>query len=385
MTGADRLGDPGRSALRRLRTTQRIVPQQAREQNRTLLLQTVFAEGPLSRAELARRSGISAVSVSDLAGELVESGLLVETGTQRHSGAGKPAVLLSVREDAFRIVALHLSDAVRFIGVVTDLRGTVLHRASVPIDGRVGEEAIEALLGLAQQLVDAAEGPVLGIGIGTPGIVVDRRIVRRADVRRWFDLDLAARVTERLGLPAYIENDGNAAALGMYTHDPEGRASLLGILLTYGVGAGLIVGGALVEGDRFAAGEIGHLSVQPDGPLCDCGRRGCLQRLVDTARVRERLAAVPEQERDGVLAEAGAVLGTAIAPMLAVTGVGSVFVSGPDDVVTGTFLGACRDAVRARVQPSGEDELVVEAVHDIEDLVLVGVSALVLEARLGLA
>jgi len=370
--------------LRALRVTQTVSTEQSRRQNRTLLLQTLFRSGPLSRTDLVHRSGLSKPMVSDLVGELLERDVIEESGTRRVSGAGKPATLLGVRSDAFQIIAVDLSDEHRFVGVVTNLRGAVLHRAEARVAGESGDRALHLVADLVARLQQLATAPVLGVGMGTPGVVTGKRVVRLASTLDWHDVDMADRVRRTFTGPVQVANDANAAALGMYTYRGAERSSLMLVTIEHGVGAGLIIGGSLVEGTQFSAGEIGHIVVDDDGEPCMCGLRGCLDLAVSAPNLRRRIDADPE-DRDGILLRGAGTLGRALAPMIAMTGVSDVVVAGPVDLVTPAFLAEVKKTITSRVFWSVSDGLAVEAAPGGEDLVLLGAAALVLTSELGVS
>ncbi len=145
-------------------------------------------------------------------------------------------------------------------GAVLDLSGEVRTRRSTAVAGREGESAVEALLETcAATLVAAATMPVLGVGVGSPGVIDPSGSVLEAPNRGWFDLPLADRLSADLGVPVHVANDANTAALGEYTYGGASD-SLLVLTVGEGVGAGIVLDGALVQGHQHAAGELGHVT-----------------------------------------------------------------------------------------------------------------------------
>ncbi|HUO37378.1 MAG TPA: hypothetical protein VMU34_05845, partial [Mycobacterium sp.] len=163
--------------LRPLRPTVKLLAEDTKRYHRSLILQHLFAEGPASRADLARSTGLTRVTVSDLVGGLIADGLLGELGAPAEVKVGKPPTLVGMLADAAHIVALDLSPDDRMIGAVMDLFGQVKARSEMPLGGACGEAAVSIAVGLAEQLRDAADRPVLGVGIGTPGVVDGRGVV----------------------------------------------------------------------------------------------------------------------------------------------------------------------------------------------------------------
>lgn len=370
--------------LRPLRVTKMVSAEDGRKLNKTLLLQKLFKEGPQSRADLARASGLSRVLVSDLVGELIEEDVIEEIGVQHRTGAGKPAMLLAVRNDAFHIVAIDLSDEQRFVGVVTNLRGAVLHRAEAFVAGKAGDEALDLVANLVERLIELSTAPILGVGIGTPGVVASKKVVRLASTLGWKDVDMAARISRTFDGPVRVSNDANAAALGLYTYRGLSQSSLMFVSIEHGVGAGLIIGGSLVEGAQSSAGEIGHIVVDDDGDACPCGLRGCLDLAVSAPSLRARLRET-DAGHDAILATAARTLGKSLAPMIAANGVNDIVIGGPVDLVTEEFLTIVRETITSRVFWSVSDGLTVESAPGGEDLVLLGAAALVLSTELGVA
>ncbi len=374
-------------ASRALRVTAKALPEHSRLHNKSLLLQTLFHRGAMSRADLARESGLTRVTVSDLVGELAAEGIVETLGTREGPRVGKPATLVDIRTNAFHIVALDLSADDRFLGAVTDLRGTIIHREDAAIDGKTGEEALELAIELCRKLMELTTHRVLGIGIGTPGIVDHEGVVREAPNLGWYGLNLSARMATAFGTPVYVGNDANAAALGVHTFRETRGLSLMVIAIEHGVGAGLIIGGALVEGEQFAAGEIGHIVVDENGDLCACGRRGCLELLISAPRLKHRLRGIENHvmERDAILGEAGRALGIALAPVISALNLNEVVISGAPHLYQAAFLDAALATIRVRTLSAVSNGLDLHMARGGEDLVLLGATVLVLSAELGVS
>jgi predicted NBD/HSP70 family sugar kinase len=359
------------------------VPGDARRHNRALVLRTMFREGPLSRADLARATHLTRVTTSDLAAELLAEGLVEELGQREGTGrVGKPATLLGVVPDARFTIAVDLSDDVRFHAALVDLAGKVLDRRVAERDGRTGDAAVDLVRTLCADLASAADRPLLGVGVGSPGVVDPRGLVVEAPNLGWYDLDLAHLVGDELGLPVHVANDANAAVLGELGLAGAADRSLFVVKVGQGVGAGLVLDGHLVVGDRFAAGEIGHVVVDPDGEPCACGRTGCLETAIAAPRLRRRAqAGDPVAERTA----AGSRLGEALAPVISTLNLREVVLSGPLDVLDETFRAAALAAIRARTMPAVGDHVDLRFSSLGEDDVLLGAAMLVLDRELGVA
>ncbi|SER96382.1 Sugar kinase of the NBD/HSP70 family, may contain an N-terminal HTH domain [Propionibacterium cyclohexanicum] len=358
------------------------LPEDARRHNRRLVLRHLFHEGPQSRADIARASGLTRVTVSDLVAGLEEDGLVVELGPRTIGSArpGKPAMLVGLADEQLRVLAIDLSPDDCFVGAVMTLHGQVQHRVELPLAGMGGDEALEQVLALIGSLADAVTVRVLGIGVGTPGIVTPEGKVREAPNLRWYELDLAARIRSRFDYPVHVANDANAAVLGVRTFESTHERSLMVVRIEHGVGAGLIVGGALVEGEQFAAGEIGHVVVSDEG-LCACGRVGCLEVALAASQLKRRIGA--GEDRDQVLSGAGTALGVALAPIISALNLNEVIVSGPAELVGGVLTDTARATVRANTMSAVSNGLVIRPSTDDINLVLLGATELVLSGELG--
>ncbi|MEU7919542.1 ROK family transcriptional regulator [Micromonospora zamorensis] len=357
--------------------------QDSRAHNRSLVLARLYNEGEMSRSELARASKLTAPTISALVAELEQDGLLVEIGPRQEGRVGKPAKLVRIDEDGTNVLVLDLSHSDRFTGAVVNLRGDILDRAEVELGASLGVEAYELVLTLVQKLFALAHRRVLGIGIGSPGIIDDTGVIRHAAHLGWSDLPLAQRLTERFGVAAHLGNDVNLAALAVLHERAKGVQNLMVVTIDHGVGAGLVVGGKLVEGEQFAAGEIGHVTVEEDGDACVCGRRGCLDMLISAAHLRGRLARTDKAQRPAVLAKAGRALGVVLAPIVSVLNLNDVVLTGPPDLIEGTLLEAVIETAQARTLPAVSASLRIRSLAGDTDLTLIGSACMVLSAELG--
>jgi len=361
---------------RPLRPIGKLLAEDTRRHHRSLILQHLFAEGPASRADLARATGLTRVTVSDLVGGLIADGLLGELGSPAENKVGKPPVYVGLLADAAHILALDLSPDDRMTGAVVDLFGHVKARAEIALGGACGEEAVRLAAGLAEQLRETTDRPVLGVGVGSPGVVDGRGVVLDAHNLHWAGVDLTGILHDRLDLPVYVANDANTAVLAEYTFGGTTAADLMLLRIGTGVGAGLVVGGALVHGHAWAAGEIGHVVVDPAGVRCACGRTGCLETVVAVPRLRHG---------DRPLGSVGAVLGEALAPLVAALNLHEVVLAGPPDLLDGELREALDATIRERVMAASAADLVVRMSPLGDDVVLIGAAVQVLSGELGVS
>lgn len=276
--------------------------QQTRAFNTQLVLRTVYDRSVVSRAEIARLTGLTRTSVSDLVAELIDAGLVEETGRGPSSG-GKAPILLRVAATARDVVGLDLGGD-PFTGVLVDLRGTTLRTAERSLQGRDGQAAVEAVYELLDELIEGRDRPLLGIGIGAPGVIdAAGGTVRWAVNLDWTDLPLARLVEERYGVAVHIGNDSQAAALAEYTFGDTPRPdNLVVVKVGRGIGAGLVIGGRLYTGDGSGAGEIGHTTVVEGGEPCRCGSVGCLETVASVRAIVSRARHLAHRHPESVLA-----------------------------------------------------------------------------------
>jgi predicted NBD/HSP70 family sugar kinase len=361
------------------------MPGQARGHNRSLVLQSLYSDGPQSRADLARVTALTPVTIGALVNELLAEGLAVELGTRTASRVGKPATLVGFDPGAAHIVSIDLSADQLLRGAVLDLNGTLLSTTDVPRRGRTGPAAVELVTELATRLVAGAERPVLGVGVGSPGVVDSSGTILDAPNLGWAGVPLAAMLAAAVQRPVHVANDANAAALAEHSFGGAGAAGVLVVTVGQGVGAGILLDGALVRGERFAAGEIGHVTVEDRGELCACGRSGCLETVLAAPQLRSRLAELDPAEQQRLLANAGKRLGVALAPVISTLDLGEIVLNGPPELLGGPLLESLAQTVRRRVMPVVANALDIRLSTLHENSVLLGASVLVLSGELGVS
>ncbi|WP_176697123.1 ROK family transcriptional regulator [Microbacterium sp. 3J1] len=359
------------------------LPEHTRQVNRSLILRTLFRSEAKSRADLARATGLTRVSVSRIVDDLTAEGLVRESGPSPEGRVGKPSTLIALNPDAYHVVTLDLSAYAELSGAIMNLDGEVVHSTSVPTDGARGAALLTKVCALASALVKRSTVRVLGVGVGSPGVVNDDGVVREAVAFEWHDLDVAAAISAVVPVPVHVANDANAAALAARTYGQPGVDNLALVRIGQGIGSGVIVGGTLVTGDRFTAGEIGHVLVDESGEVCRCGRRGCLEVVAAVPYIRKRLAEPGAQPQE-ILTRAGHALGRVLTPVVAALGLEQVVLSGPLDVVGGVFLEETRAAIAREALAIITDDVEIRVAVRGDDIVLLGGTALVVAEELGI-
>ncbi|MCK8476736.1 ROK family transcriptional regulator [Microbacterium aurugineum] len=369
---------------RHLRSRSKVLPEHARGHNRALVLQTLYHAGAMSRADLSRETGLTRVTISDLVAEFIADGIVIEMGVREAVGPGKPPILIDIDRVGHQILGLDLSGPSAFTGAVLSLDGDVLERREVPRpESPDGEAAYAALRELAQTLIAASTQPLLGVGIGTPGVVRPDGVVLSSPNLGWTNFPLEAKLGVDLDLPVLARNDANAAVLAEYTFG-EAKADFMLIKIGRGVGAGLITGSQPLLGSRFAAGEIGHVVVGTDGgPRCACGKDGCLEAWLSVSRLGAAIAADADS-RDDILRDAGTRMAIAIAPIVAALDLSEVVLSGPADLLDGILIDAAIETLHARTLEGVFEDVIVRLTHQ-DDIVLRGAAVMVLSGQLGVS
>lgn len=366
-----------------LPSRRKLRPKDARSSNLSLVLQAIFNDDQLSRADLARITGLTKVTISTLVAELIEAELVEETGTSDQGRPGKPSTLLGLNAAARDVLAMDLSEPDLFRGAVLSLTGQIRTKILRPLDGAVGAAAIDIAIELAQELATAASNPILGLGIGTPGTVDSSGTVLSAPNLQWARIPLQEKLTQTLQLPAWVENDANAAVLAERRFD-AGTDNLIRIQISRGVGAGLLVGGGLVKGVASDGGEIGHVVIDETGPRCSCGKTGCLEAWISTPAIAKRRQ-VPGADPVALLTDSGHKLGLALSPVVGMLGINQILIGGPTEIVNPAFLEATQRCVTERTRSDFRPELQLHASSLGTDAVLLGAAALVLWRELGVA
>jgi predicted NBD/HSP70 family sugar kinase len=292
------------------------IPQRAgqgdvRRNNLEVVLRHLSAVGSDSRAGIAARAGLTRATVSRLVAELIDLGVVRETGRAAGGRAGRPSTRLALGNT---VVAIGTEVNVDYLSaLVVDVAGREVLRERRSFDASVGPDAsIAALAELIRRtrrrLAARRERPapvLAGVTVAVPGLVdVGAGLVAEAPNLRWRDVAVAGPLGQALGLgatPVHVGNDANLAAIAEYrSGEWAGTPNLVYITGEVGIGGGIIVGGHPLLGTRGYGGEVGHMNVMPGGPLCGCGRRGCweacigLNALLQSARHRPRDDAPPE-------------------------------------------------------------------------------------------
>ncbi len=264
-----------------------------RKFNTAVILDYLRRYAPLSRAELAARAGLNRSTISIIVNSLIDEGFIQETDFQS-AKIGRPGMLLTLNPKGGFAVGVEIG--VDFISVLlTDFIANVLWRERVLSDPKEDQiNILDCASELTQKAIDVGieQGlRPLGIGVGVPGLVDLRqgKLVFAPNLR-WSNVPLRLIWTQRFDLPIFVENEANAAALGEYYFGvARGKDSFIYLSAGIGLGGGVLIDGKLFRGSSGYAGEIGHMTIDPDGEKCGCGKRGCWETKVGPRAVLRRV------------------------------------------------------------------------------------------------
>ncbi len=373
-----------------------------RDLNRSTVLNTILAKGPISRAALAQSIGLSPASITNLTAELLEQGLILETKHGESSGGRRP-ILLEINPNGGFVIGIKLTEK-QVIGALTDLSAEVLSNQITPLAGTEPAQIVgyvsESVVDLLSE-ADVSRSRLRGVGVGMAGVVdTERGISRQHPFFGWRDVPLGAMLRERLGTLVHIDNDVNALTLAELLYGAgQGVDDFLTVTIGRGVGLGIVIGGQLYRGARGAGGEFGHIVVEPNGPLCDCGKRGCLEALVgERALLREAREAADRDELPPVetiedladagfsgdaiageiFANAGRTLGREIANLVNVFNPELILISGEGTRMGDLIFQAMYSAIDEHAMPTLKDDTEVRIDPWGDDAWAVGAASLVL-------
>ncbi|MEU4245591.1 ROK family transcriptional regulator [Actinoplanes sp. NPDC026619] len=379
-----------------------------RAHNLGLILQHIAADAaPVSRIELARATGLARPTVSRLVDDLLTGGLITEVGPDRTRSTGRPPIGLTLSRTGPAGLGLDMRTG-SLTACVVDFAGTVRHLEFAPRTHPVTspEQTIDDLAAIAKAAIRtaAAQGlTVAGVTLAVPGPVQDRSRVRFAPAIGWRDFDAGSRLRAALGSDAVtvsVDNEAGLAALAEWHASEKELRNFVCLFGDFELGAGIVLDGELLRGARGWSGELGHVTVDPDGVACACGAKGCLQGYAGLEAI---LAAVPDDEQKsgatshqtpavtiGVLADrspeiraalerAGTALGISLAAMINIIDIDTVLLDGSysllatwltDEIqaqIGDRVLTARWAPVEVRAAPIGPDAAVIGAALTVID------------------
>lgn len=354
--------------------------------NRTLVLNLVRERGGISRAEVARASGLSPSAVTGIISELIADGFLVQgRGEENGSSStkarlGRPATALRVNPSAGHVVGVKLA-ATSMTAVLADLAGEPVVFLAQARSAEGIQGVLDEIAGLVARVTDIGSrrpGKLLGVGVGLPGMVdPESGAVHASPMRELNGANVGALLAGAINVPIHVDNDVNTLTIAEHLFGQgRGVRHLAVVSVGRGIGMGLVLNGALYRGRAGGAGELGHVTVDPFGAPCWCGRRGCLETVASEPALVERvrretgrrvgideLASAARQDPAvaTVLADAGRAVGVAVRNVVSVLDPERIVISGEGVRLGHQYL----DAIREQVVEGGvERQPIPEIVHE---------------------
>jgi len=360
-----------------------------RNQNRALVINLLRLHGPLSRTDISERTRLAPSALTRLARDLLEEGVVMETGKSSSTG-GRPAVLVSLNPEYSRSIGIKVERA-RVLAAAVDLTGAIRARAEVSFKGPPSPTRVIAAV--AKLVKKVSFDRVLGIGISISGFVDPTTgMDLYSPILGWKKVPLRDPISETTDLPVWIENDVNALALAERWYG-AGRdySHFICITVGEGIGAGVVIGGEIYRGAFGGAGELGHITINPDGPVCRCQERGCLEVYASDfflAEEASRLGFSNIQELIRAARDGGSEAKEAFTRMGRYLGFGAknlVNLLNPEAIILGgermdasdLFLSAIENEVRRHSFPSEAERLQIVPTELGTDGFLIGSATLV--------
>ncbi|WP_339149190.1 MULTISPECIES: ROK family transcriptional regulator [unclassified Sutcliffiella] len=251
--------------------------QVVRKGNKSLVLQTIKEFTPISRADIANKTGLNKGTVSSQVSELLKENLITESGPGVSSGGRRPVMLLFNQVAGYTI---GVDIGVNYIlGILTDLSGNICNETITRFDDLTFEQIKVELFGIVDSLISSMPSShygIVGIGIGVPGTVNTDGEILLAPNLNWKNVNLKNLMEERYNVPVLIENEANAGAYGEKKFGAgKDSENIIYVSVGIGIGVGLILNGQLYKGNNGFSGELGHMTIEVNGPKCSCGNQGC--------------------------------------------------------------------------------------------------------------
>lgn len=280
--------------------------------NRRSVLNYIRKHQTATKAGLASVTGLTFMAIKKILEELEELGLIrcEESDPKKPGGVGRRAVSYALNEGCRYTLGVHINKFVTSVGLM-DLSGNVLYKRRRPMQQDLEsqssfvEQVLEDVAAVIAQ-AGADRGKILGIGVGVPGPVDTESgtVLTPPNIPVLRYLPLKEILEQRTGLPVYVQKDTNVIAFGEYWCGPsEDVCDLTYIDVDMGIGSGMVIGGMINEGANGMAGEFGHITIDPDGPLCNCGNRGCLEAMSSGIAVLREMERQLEQNASHPLYE----------------------------------------------------------------------------------
>ena len=260
-----------------------------KELNTSVILNTIKDNESISRAEIALLTGLTPATVTNLTAKLLDKKLIKETTLGESSGGRKP-VMLEINYGEYNTACVSISSNYVMISVF-DLKGNLLSSVEINPEDKSSEVVLDEICKELKNLISASSKRVLGIGVSCEGMIdVENGICVFSANLGWENIHLKEKLFSELKIPVFVDNDVQIIALGekWYGAARDNNDFLL-IYTGYGIGTAIMSGGKLYRGVNNYAGELGHTTLDPEGPVCSCGNRGCLQAFASISALEREI------------------------------------------------------------------------------------------------
>ncbi|HHW48007.1 MAG TPA: ROK family transcriptional regulator [Clostridiaceae bacterium] len=279
--------------------------QLVKETNITLLFNLIYKLGPISRAELAQRTKLSPTTVSSLVEELISDGIIIETGVGETTTSGRKPIMLEINPDGGYILSFEMmKDAL--LCEMYDLKCNEVsgYKEKVADYGKIGQKIIDEAEKLLKQN-NISEEKLLGISIALPGLIniENKRVTTSTVIPIDENNDFFSEIKQRFSnIPVFVENQSYLCAYAEKEFGiDEDIEDLVFIDINVGIGAGIIIGGNVFKGSFGLAGEVGHITIDMNGPKCKCGNRGCLEIMANIPAIIQKIIFAIMSGRDTIV------------------------------------------------------------------------------------
>jgi predicted NBD/HSP70 family sugar kinase len=350
--------------------------------NRSILLNAIKAQGVISRADLAHKSGLSPATVTTIISDLIGEGLVIEKETGDSNG-GRPPILLALNPRGGFVIGVKLMEN-HAVGALTDLNATVLFKETIDFADGSLDTIVDSMVILVNRLIhkgNIRKKQLLGIGVGLAGVVDSTQgILRQSPFFGWKNAPLRDLLQMRIKVPFHIDNDVNTLTLGeKWLGYGLPDDNFIVVTVGRGIGMGIFINGQIYRGTSGGAGEFGHIVVDPSGPFCNCGKRGCLESflsdraLLATARAETNIdvrdiddliqhAINGNEAAASVLSRAGALLGRELANVVNILDPTLILISGEGVSMGELFFSELRSAFHENVMPGLADDTEIRVI-----------------------
>lgn len=366
--------------------------------NSSHVLNAIKTYGPIGRADIARRTGLSPATVTSISANLISQNLVLEKSAGDSSG-GRPPILLVINPKGGYVVGIKLTET-NAVYALTDLEATVIAKSSMVLSGHNPDQVVDDLTKMITSFIreqKISKKQLLGVGVGVAGIVdAEEGILRQSPIYGWENVPLRQMLQSKLNVPIYIENDVNTLTLTERWFGPgQGVDNFLTVTVGRGVGLGIVVNGQFYRGQNGGAGELGHTAIDPNGPLCACGKHGCLEAYVgDPGLVRAaqesvsksiksidellRLAQNGNPAAIKIFNQAGRILGIGVANLINLFNPKKIIISGEGTREGDLLFIPMKESIQKNTMPGLFDPKIVEIIPWGDDAWARGAAGLVL-------